>query len=132
MHLLASSNISICGEIQVSKQEPKLSLSDILMGARELGISALDFLIEFWVLYPPPGTSSLKPTSPYQCRGKVQFLHLNCPFIYILHQLDRSGHFIDPLLRAILETSLTPDDNDLFMTNITRKPILVIHGFVLT
>jgi len=59
------------GEIRASKQELKSSLSDILMGARELGISGLGFLIEFWVLYPPPGTLSLKPTSHYQCRGKV-------------------------------------------------------------
>jgi len=59
------------GEIRASKQELKSSLSDILMGARELGISGLGFLIEFWVLYPPPGTLSLKPTSHSQCRGKV-------------------------------------------------------------
>ena len=59
------------GEIRALKQGPKLSLSDILMGVRELGISGLGFLIEFWVLYPLPGTSSLKPTSHYQCHGRV-------------------------------------------------------------
>lgn len=45
--------------------------------------------------------------------------------------MSRSAHFIDPLLRAILETSLTPDDDDLFSTNIINKPVLVVHGFVL-
>ena len=40
----------------------------------------------------------------------------------------RSGRFIDPLLRAILDTALTPDDNDLFMSNLVNTPILAIHG----
>ncbi|KAJ3553575.1 hypothetical protein NM688_g3536 [Phlebia brevispora] len=41
---------------------------------------------------------------------------------------SRSAHFIDPALRAILESSLTPDDNDLFVTNLVDTPILAIHG----
>ena len=40
----------------------------------------------------------------------------------------RSAHFIDPALRAILETSLTPDDNDLFLTNLLDTPVLAVHG----
>lgn len=47
---------------------------------------------------------------------------------YVPLTMSRSAHFIDPLLRAILETSLTPDDNDLFLTNIVNKPVLVVHG----
>ncbi|CCM03831.1 uncharacterized protein FIBRA_05980 [Fibroporia radiculosa] len=39
-----------------------------------------------------------------------------------------SAHFIDPALRAILETSFTPDDNDLFLSNLVDTPILAIHG----
>ncbi|KAF9452861.1 hypothetical protein P691DRAFT_721023 [Macrolepiota fuliginosa MF-IS2] len=42
--------------------------------------------------------------------------------------LTISAHFIDPALRAILESSLTPDDSDLFLTNVINKPVLVIHG----
>ena len=42
----------------------------------------------------------------------------------------RAGHYVDPSLRAVLESSLTPDDNDLFMSNVARKPILAIHGYV--
>lgn len=38
------------------------------------------------------------------------------------------SHFIDPFLRAILETSLTPDDNDLFVSNLVGIPILAVHG----
>lgn len=40
----------------------------------------------------------------------------------------RSGRFMDPSLRAILDTTLTPDDNDLFMSNLVDTPILAIHG----
>lgn len=43
---------------------------------------------------------------------------------------QRSAHFIDPALRGILESSLTPDDNDIFLTNVINKPVLVIHGSV--
>ncbi|KAJ3508201.1 hypothetical protein NLJ89_g5882 [Agrocybe chaxingu] len=39
-----------------------------------------------------------------------------------------SGHFIDPSLRAILESSLTPDDNDLHMSNLVDTRVLAIHG----
>ncbi|TCD68231.1 hypothetical protein EIP91_011300 [Steccherinum ochraceum] len=41
---------------------------------------------------------------------------------------SRSAHFVDPALRAILETSLTPDDNDLFLSNLVDTTILAIHG----
>ena len=37
---------------------------------------------------------------------------------------------MDPSLRAILDSSLTPDDNDLFLTNLVDTPILAIHGCV--
>ncbi|KAI0005870.1 hypothetical protein BJV74DRAFT_761059, partial [Russula compacta] len=39
-----------------------------------------------------------------------------------------SAHFIDPFLRMILESSFTPDDNDLFLSNLVDTPALVIHG----
>jgi hypothetical protein len=41
----------------------------------------------------------------------------------------RAAHFIDPALNAILESSLTPDDNDLFLSNLAHIPILAIHGY---
>ncbi|KAI0295492.1 hypothetical protein BC826DRAFT_1104235 [Russula brevipes] len=41
---------------------------------------------------------------------------------------SRSAHFIDPFLRAILESSFTSDDNDLFLSNLVDTPSLVIHG----
>ena len=44
--------------------------------------------------------------------------------------IRRSAHFIDPALRAILESSLTPDDNDLFLSNLVDTPVLAVHGFV--
>ncbi|TDL27220.1 hypothetical protein BD410DRAFT_713943 [Rickenella mellea] len=40
----------------------------------------------------------------------------------------RSGHFLDPSLRGILESSLMPDDNDLFLSNLVDMPVFVIHG----
>lgn len=47
---------------------------------------------------------------------------------YVSWSMSRFSHFIDPFLRAILETSLTPDDNDLFLSNLVGTPILAVHG----
>ncbi|KAJ7043274.1 hypothetical protein C8F04DRAFT_1074310 [Mycena alexandri] len=47
---------------------------------------------------------------------------------YVSLSMSRSGHFIDPAARAILESSLTPDDNDLFLSNLVDTPVLAIHG----
>ncbi|KAH6918772.1 hypothetical protein BKA70DRAFT_28649 [Coprinopsis sp. MPI-PUGE-AT-0042] len=47
---------------------------------------------------------------------------------YIPLTQSRSSHFIDPALRSILESSLTPDDNDLHVANLAHTPILAIHG----
>jgi hypothetical protein len=44
--------------------------------------------------------------------------------------LFRTRHFIDPDLWAILESALTPDDNDLFLSNLVDTPVLAVHGFV--
>jgi len=41
---------------------------------------------------------------------------------------SHSAHYVDPFLRAILETALTPDDNDLFLSNLAHTQILAIHG----
>ncbi|EAU88408.2 hypothetical protein CC1G_05174 [Coprinopsis cinerea okayama7 len=41
---------------------------------------------------------------------------------------SRSAHYMDPALRSILETSFTPDDNDLHLSNILQTPVLAIHG----
>ncbi|KAJ8596145.1 hypothetical protein M405DRAFT_871487, partial [Rhizopogon salebrosus TDB-379] len=47
---------------------------------------------------------------------------------YVPWTMSRFTHFIDPALRAILETSLLPDDNDLFLSNLAYTPVLAIHG----
>ncbi|KAG2149291.1 hypothetical protein DEU56DRAFT_869477 [Suillus clintonianus] len=47
---------------------------------------------------------------------------------YVPWTMSRFAHFIDPALRAILETSLLPDDNDLFLSNLAHTPVLAIHG----
>ncbi|KAJ6618285.1 hypothetical protein B0H10DRAFT_2164198 [Mycena sp. CBHHK59/15] len=47
---------------------------------------------------------------------------------YVPLSMSRSAHFIDPAVRAILESSLTPDDNDLFSSNLVDTPVLAIHG----
>lgn len=47
---------------------------------------------------------------------------------YVPWTMSRFSHFIDPALRAILETSLLPDDNDLFLSNLAHTPVLAIHG----
>lgn len=47
---------------------------------------------------------------------------------YVPLTMSRSAHFLDPILRAILESSLTPDDNDLYLSNLVDTPVLAIHG----
>ncbi|KAI6043011.1 hypothetical protein EDC04DRAFT_2654078 [Pisolithus marmoratus] len=47
---------------------------------------------------------------------------------YVPWSMSRFSHFVDPFLRAVLETSLTPDDNDLFLSNLVGTPILALHG----
>ncbi|OAX43816.1 hypothetical protein K503DRAFT_730813 [Rhizopogon vinicolor AM-OR11-026] len=47
---------------------------------------------------------------------------------YVPWTMSRFAHFIDPALRAVLETSLLPDDNDLFLSNLAHTPVLAIHG----
>ncbi|KAN0124017.1 hypothetical protein V8E52_002507, partial [Russula decolorans] len=49
---------------------------------------------------------------------------------YVPLNHSRSAHFIDPFLRAILESSFTPDDNDLFLSNLVDTPSLVSHGSI--
>jgi hypothetical protein len=52
----------------------------------------------------------------------------NCGMMLALTLARSYAHFIDPALRAVMETSLTPDDNDLFLSNLHATPILAIHG----
>ncbi|RDB21028.1 hypothetical protein Hypma_011398 [Hypsizygus marmoreus] len=47
---------------------------------------------------------------------------------YVPLSMSRSAHYIDPALRTILESSLTPDDNDLYLSNLVDIPVLAIHG----
>ncbi|KAG1879397.1 hypothetical protein C8R48DRAFT_752447 [Suillus tomentosus] len=47
---------------------------------------------------------------------------------YVPWTMSRFAHFIDPALRAVLETSLLPDDNDLFLSNLAHTHVLAIHG----
>ncbi|KAF9792100.1 hypothetical protein BJ322DRAFT_1027120 [Thelephora terrestris] len=47
---------------------------------------------------------------------------------YVPLTQSHAQHFMDPALNAILETSMTPDDNDLFLSNIGGTPILAVHG----
>ncbi|KIY43698.1 hypothetical protein FISHEDRAFT_62739 [Fistulina hepatica ATCC 64428] len=47
---------------------------------------------------------------------------------YVPWTMSRSAHYVDPALRAVLDASLTPDDNDLFISNLMHTPVLAIHG----
>ncbi|KAG5718671.1 3',5'-cyclic-nucleotide phosphodiesterase [Termitomyces sp. T112] len=47
---------------------------------------------------------------------------------YIPWTMSRSAHYTDPALRAILDSSLTPDDNDLHLSNLVDIPVLAVHG----
>ncbi|KZV67959.1 hypothetical protein PENSPDRAFT_32803 [Peniophora sp. CONT] len=41
---------------------------------------------------------------------------------------SHSAHYVDPALRGVLESAYTPDDNDLFLSNLAHHPILAVHG----
>lgn len=47
---------------------------------------------------------------------------------YVALVASHSAHYIDPALRAVLESAYTPDDNDLFLSNLAHHPILAVHG----
>ena len=47
---------------------------------------------------------------------------------YVSWCMSRFAHFVDPELRAVLDSSLTPDDDDLFLGNLVGKPVLAVHG----
>ncbi|KAF8636685.1 hypothetical protein AX17_003490 [Amanita inopinata Kibby_2008] len=47
---------------------------------------------------------------------------------YVPFTMSRSAHYIDPMLRFVLESALTPDDNDLHLSNVVDVPIFAIHG----
>ncbi|TFK42788.1 hypothetical protein BDQ12DRAFT_293178 [Crucibulum laeve] len=47
---------------------------------------------------------------------------------YVPLILSRAAHFSDPALRSVLESSLTPDDNDVHLSNLADIPVLAVHG----
>ncbi|KIJ29883.1 hypothetical protein M422DRAFT_214788 [Sphaerobolus stellatus SS14] len=47
---------------------------------------------------------------------------------YISLSLSHGSHFIDPALHAVFAAALTPDDNDIFLSNAVDTSILAIHG----
>ncbi|TFL01448.1 hypothetical protein BDV98DRAFT_593331 [Pterulicium gracile] len=47
---------------------------------------------------------------------------------YIPWTMSRSQRYTDPALQAVLETSLTADNNELFLTNLVNKQVMGIHG----
>ena len=49
---------------------------------------------------------------------------------YIPLSMSRGAHFMDPSHHMILDASLTPDDNDLFLSNVADTKILAVHGSV--
>jgi hypothetical protein len=61
----------------------------------------------------------------------VYLTNLTSTNLKLTDSCHSSAHFIDPSLRAILESSFIPDDNDLFITNLVDTPTLVIHGCAL-
>ncbi|CAG8609169.1 1551_t:CDS:2, partial [Acaulospora colombiana] len=49
--------------------------------------------------------------------------------LYIPLHHSHGSHFIDAQLKWILESTLLPDDNDVFASNLVKTPILSIHGW---
>ncbi|PVG01691.1 hypothetical protein CPB86DRAFT_698784 [Serendipita vermifera] len=48
--------------------------------------------------------------------------------LYIPLHHSHGSHFIDAQLKWILESALSPDDNDILASNLVKTPILSIHG----
>ncbi len=40
----------------------------------------------------------------------------------------RSNHFVDPSLMGVLQSALTPYDNDMYASNLAFTPVLAVHG----
>ncbi|TRM59420.1 hypothetical protein BD626DRAFT_572702 [Schizophyllum amplum] len=47
---------------------------------------------------------------------------------YVAWTMSRGAHFADPALNGVLDASLAPDDNDLFLSNLVDTPVYAIHG----
>lgn len=50
--------------------------------------------------------------------------------LYVPYHHSKGFHFLDATLKGILESSLQPDDTDLFLSNLINMKLLSIHGFV--
>lgn len=73
-------------------------------------------------------STGLRPFNPLTV--SVPTPQMSSPQCAPTNHCHSSAHFIDPFLRAILESSFTPDDNDLFLSNLVDTPSLVLHGWV--
>lgn len=51
--------------------------------------------------------------------------------LYVSTSFSHGAHFTDATLRDLLEASMQPDDNDLYLSNLVSIPILSIHGYAL-
>ena len=67
----------------------------------------------------PDRTSAVLPAAGYLS-----------PAAYVPLTQSHGARFVDPSLRAILESAYVADDNALFMSNLAHKPVLVVHGYV--
>jgi len=74
------------------------------------------------------GTWAIAERSPDRVVGIIPASAYIKSQSYVPWTMSRSAHFADPFLEAILQTSLTPDDNDLFLGNLHGKDVLAIHG----
>lgn len=74
------------------------------------------------------GAWHLASRSPDKVRAVLPAAGYISPAAYVPLTQAHGAHFVDPALRALLESSYVADDNALFMSNLADKPVLVIHG----
>lgn len=68
---------------------------------------------------------------PDRVRGAIAAAGFMNAQAYVSTGLSHGSRFVGPLLRAILESAYTSDNNELFLGNIAHTvPILAMHGCV--
>lgn len=81
------------------------------------------------VLSAVPAAGYIK-SQAYVPLTQSQYVYLSTDRSIIFTRWQSARRFIDPALNSILESTLTPDDNDLFSSNVIGSSILVVHGQV--
>lgn len=65
---------------------------------------------------------------PDRVRGIVALAGYTTIHNYVPYTEQRSNHFADPALLGVLQSSLTPYNNEIYVSNLASVPMIVVHG----